>query len=323
VQLFNSERTPTFLLAPFGSSIWDHKLTRQRLGGVSNARSAGLDLRAKGWLQRAYDLDVYHLENVNHGRVPILASGTSPLLVVVGPKRSGEKSHLLAVLAITNATTGVFDRPEEWTVKGTIQYPGNVDTNAGPNTNSASPIQLNRPSASRSNEGDSFGCNRIRVHQPSRRAAYSCFGGGPGHDVVGFVDLIDPQNPSVLGTVPFVTEQPTGMLMLGDALFVAGELDIMVFDMGNATPAAPPAVATEVNANVQLPRVVATCGAACAKVGKAKGQNFHSIAYKLTAAGRHLIFISAQIDNAIGCVEIVDPQIIALIQTATRTTGLR
>jgi hypothetical protein len=272
-----------------------------------------VNVRTKGWLQRVFDLDLYR-----HAHQNVSNSGTrrgagsfdpngrlhsTPLLVAVGPK-SGDTSHLLAVFAITNAITGAFEPVDQWSKVGSVTYPTTVSADA---------------SAFDSGGGlgsgaSATGCNRVRVHQSSRRAAYSCFGGGAGHDVVGFVDLTDPQNPSVIGTVPFVSEQPTGMLMLGDALFVAGELDIMVFDMGKVTPAAPAAVASEANADVQLPHVVATCGEACAKVGKAKGQNFHSIAYKLTAAGRHLIFISAQIDNAIGCVEIVDPQIIALIQ---------
>ena len=47
-------------------------------------------------------------------------------------------------------------------------------------------------------------------------------------------------------------------------------------------------------------------------VGSSKGQNFHSIAYKLMG-GKHLLFISAQIDNNLGAVEIVDEAIIALL----------
>ena len=60
-----------------------------------------------------------------------------------------------------------------------------------------------------------------------------------------------------------------------------------------------------------VPPVIATCGAACAAVAPSAGQNFHSIGYRLEQ-GRHLIFISAQIDNVIGCIEVVDPEIIAL-----------
>jgi hypothetical protein len=69
---------------------------------------------------------------------------------------------------------------------------------------------------------------------------------------------------------------------------------------------------TVAGAAPSLPPVVATCGSACQQVGTAHGQNFHSIAYRLQD-GKHLIFISAQIDNNIGCVEIVDPGVIALL----------
>ena len=101
--------------------------------------------------------------------------------------------------------------------------------------------------------------------------------------------------------VPFVTQQPTGMMIVGDVLFVAGELDIMAFDMSSSNSSAAPVL-------------LATCGAACARVGNATGQNFHSMDYRLQEEeGRHLLFVSAQIDNAIGCVEIVDPQIVKLL----------
>lgn len=86
----------------------------------------------------------------------------------------------------------------------------------------------------------------------------------------------------MISTIPFVSQQPTGMLVVGDALIVAGELDMMVFDMSKPGGAPPP--------------LLATCGAACSKVGKDPGQNFHSVTYKLIG-GKHLIFISAQIDN--------------------------
>lgn len=105
----------------------------------------------------------------------------------------------------------------------------------------------------------------------------------------------------------FYISQPTGMLIVGDALFVAGEHDMMVFNLG----ASDPAVAV---ANLPL---VATCGAACARVGDAGGQNFHSVAYKLMQFGseyKHMVFISAQIDNNVGAVEIIDPEIISLLK---------
>jgi hypothetical protein len=62
----------------------------------------------------------------------------------------------------------------------------------------------------------------------SHRAVFSCFGGGHGHASVGFVDISRPSEPRLMAAVPFVSEQPTGMLVVGDALFVAGGRDIMV-----------------------------------------------------------------------------------------------
>ena len=59
---------------------------------------------------------------------------------------------------------------------------------------------------------------------------------------------------------------------------------------------------------------------ACAQVGKAKGQNFHSMSYR-EQGGKHLIFISAQVDNAIGTVEIVDPRIITRLKTDDQLPG--
>ena len=142
------------------------------------------------------------------------------------------------------------------------------------------------------------GCNRVRVHHDSRRAVFSCFGGGHGHASVGFVDLTVPAKPRLMATVPFVTEQPTGMLVVGDVVFVAGGRDLMAFDMAAKVAATEPAP------------ILATCGAACAGVARDPGQNLHSMSYRLQD-GRHYIFRSAQIDNAIGGVEIVDPKIIA------------
>lgn len=197
--------------------------------------------------------------------VDALLTSTGPLLVAVGPAACEADCPILRVFNITDGRTGRF-RPD-WRASGVV----------------------NRSWAG------AKGCNRVRVHQKSRRAVFSCFG---GNDLVGFVDLEDHKHPNLTGVIPFVTEQPTGMLVVGDAVLVAGGRDVMVFDMR-----APPIRG--------VPPVVATCGAACAAVAPSAGQNFHSIGYRLEQ-GRHLIFISAQIDNIIGCVEVVDPKIIDL-----------
>ena len=71
----------------------------------------------------------------------------------------------------------------------------------------------------------------------------------------------------------------------------------------------------DMRASARSPPLVATCGATCAAVGDAEGQNFHSVAYKVMG-GKHLLFVSAQIDNNMGAVEIVDEAVIALLAPA-------
>ena len=123
-------------------------------------------------------------------------------------------------------------------------------------------------------------------------------------DIVGFVDISDPTSPHLISTTRFISQQvtsklplavfcssllfvsdcitvrrgamqPTGMLIVGDALFVAGEHDMMVFNLGAVDPASPVS-------NIPM---VGTCGTACAQVGDSSGQNFHSVAYKLLQVG--------------------------------------
>lgn len=53
-----------------------------------------------------------------------------------------------------------------------------------------------------------------------------------------------------MAAVRFVTEQPTGMTVVGDVLFVAGGLELMAFDM-----------AAKVGSD-EAPPVLGTCGAA-------------------------------------------------------------
>eukprot|EP00041_Stephanoeca_diplocostata_P020123 m.443313 g.443313 ORF g.443313 m.443313 type:complete len:146 (+) comp21483_c0_seq12:504-941(+) len=60
--------------------------------------------------------------------------------------------------------------------------------------------------------------------------------------------------PTLVRSWPFVDEQPTGMLVNGDALFVAGGQDIMIFDIGSKAVGGSPLNTT----------LVASCGNACA-----------------------------------------------------------
>jgi hypothetical protein len=226
-------------------------------------------MKGQPGLTAAFDLDVYRA-----------ASHAVPLVVVV----STEYRNLLAIMQLTETSdSGAFVRPEQWKAIGTLNSSILDHTNF-----------------------TGRGCNRVRVHQKSRRAIFSCFGGGHGHASVGFVDISAPSRPRLMAAVQYVTEQPTGMLVVGDVLFVAGGLEIMVFDMAAKVAADEP------------PPMLGICGAACAKVGKAKGQNFHSIAL-CEQAGKYLLFISAQIDNAIGVVEILDPRVITRLKPQLKT----
>lgn len=216
-------------------------------------------------LVKAMDIDQYRP-----------AADLAPLLVVV----SAEDRNLLAIMHLTaSADNTTFSAPEKWKATGTL--PASVLSTVGW-------------------AASGRGCNRVRVHHASRRAVFSCFGGGHGHASVGFVDLTVPTQPRLMAAVPFVTEQPTGMLVVGDVVFVAGGRDVMAFDMAAKVAPTEPAP------------VLATCGAACASVAHDTGQNLHSMSYR-SQQGRHYIFMSAQIDNAIGVVEILDPRIIALL----------
>ena len=217
-----------------------------------------LNISTKGWLDAAYDLDTYsaHDDGVYVGLPRHNPAGSigglrpPPLLAVVGPVKE-DGGNMFALVETADTTTGTFLPPNDWQLVGAASLPPRQRQKGGGSGKRA------------------LGCNRVRVHQASKRAAFSCFGGGYGNDVVGFVDLSVPESPTMLGTVTFVTEQPTGMLLVGDALFVAGELDIMVFDMrANATTPTTtttptPASQTGSGSGVGVPPTVATCGAAC------------------------------------------------------------
>lgn len=213
-------------------------------------------------LVKAMDIDQYRP-----------AVNLAPLLVVV----SAEDRNLLAIMKLTSADNTSFSAPAEWKATGTL--PASVLSTVGWNATGR-------------------GCNRVRVHHDSHRAVFSCFGGGHGHASVGFVDLAVPTQPRLMAAVPFVTEEPTGMLVVGNVVFVAGGRDLMAFDMAAKVGPTEPAP------------VLATCGSACAGVAHNPGQNLHSMSYR-SQAGRHYLFMSAQIDNSIGAVEILDPGILA------------
>jgi len=141
------------------------------------------------------------------------------------------RGALVTQIAVTDAATGAVLPPSRWRVQQTIATP--------------------------TAWGLSTGCNRIRVR--AGHAFVSCFNiAGQPHGIVVVVDLAAR---AVLRQFPFVDEQPTGMLVIGKALFVAGGRDVMVFNITD------PARTT----------VVATCGAPCQRALVGPGQNAHSM----------------------------------------------
>lgn len=87
------------------------------------------------------------------------------------------------------------------------------------------------------------------------------------------------------------------MLVAGKAVVVAGGRDFMVFNM-----------------TVPLkPTLAATCGAACGEVMLSAGQNAHGLDL-LEDDGHQLLLLTAQIDNRLGAVEVLDADLRALLR---------
>lgn len=130
------------------------------------------------------------------------------------------------------------------------------------------------------------GCNRVRAHRGF--VFISCF--GPGANNVVSISLARPDQPRVVRVMPYVDEQPTGMLVQGQALLVAGGRDFMVFNISD--PAATAGA-------------LATCGPLCRQAAPSPGQNFHTPAVAWdAAAGQYRVYLSAQIDNNLGMVRV-------------------
>jgi hypothetical protein len=188
------------------------------------------------------------------------------LLVVVSP----HGGTLLSVVSVTSASDrGTVLPTSQWAVHSTVPNPSGWPANTG--------------------------CNRVRVH-PAGNAFVSCFA-----DALNSVMVIDLtlSQPKIIQTFPFVDEQPTGMLLVNNAvLFVAGGRDLMAFDVTkphNTT-------------------VLASCGAPCGKIMTTSGQNAHSLDHFYDATkSAHFLALTAQIDNNLGVVEIVDPFIVSLL----------
>jgi hypothetical protein len=70
------------------------------------------------------------------------------------------------------------------------------------------------------------------------------------------------------------------------------------------------------------PSVIATCTVACSQVMLSPGQNAHSLAYErrqttsTCITDMHVIYLTAQIDNRVGAVQVTSPALIRLLCVA-------
>eukprot|EP00656_Telonema_subtile_P015696 TRINITY_DN18258_c0_g1_i1.p1 TRINITY_DN18258_c0_g1~~TRINITY_DN18258_c0_g1_i1.p1 ORF type:complete len:280 (-),score=38.95 TRINITY_DN18258_c0_g1_i1:186-1025(-) len=184
--------------------------------------------------------------------------------VVVSAK---DTQGLVALVRITAATGGAVLPTESWAVVGVVPGTGWK------------------------------GCNRVRV--AGTTAFISCF----GTNSVAAIDISHPSRPQVVWEQGFVDEQPTGMLLQGNALLVAGGRSLAVYNISDT----------------QSPTLAATCTDACAQVLVSAGQNAHSFAiYREALSGEVFAFLSAQIDNSVGLVRVVSPVIRGLLFPSAR-----
>eukprot|EP01043_Picozoa_sp_COSAG02_P057969 COSAG02_NODE_7131_length_3166_cov_1.967069_4_plen_279_part_00 len=170
----------------------------------------------------AYDIDAYSPSS----EAPHPVQPVPPLAVVVSPLRSGTTKNILGIVQMHDSTTNAFLPPDQWKQLGAVPF---RDVVASSGTNRTT------------------GCNRVRVHARTKRAAFSCapsfphnavsesslvhncmltaiktarshvvstillgagFGSKREHgDIVAFVDISDPTNPSLISTTRFVSQQ--------------------------------------------------------------------------------------------------------------------
>ena len=242
-----------------------------------------LGLYTSDRLEAAYDVDALPLEHPS--------TGAQRLVAVVQPRGP----DVVSAYAVTDVVTGEVLRPEKWERRAALAKP--------------------------SGWPHSTGCNRIRsAHHISVNIVFiSCF--SSALNSVFVVDLFPGGRTSgvnvsaarILHAFPFVDEQPTGMLVVGRALFVAGGRALMAFDISQP----------------RHPTVAANCTAngACGKILLSSGQNAHSLAHWRTTidneavvkqegrqGAKHFLILTAQIDNNVGLVEVVDSNLIALME---------
>ena len=97
----------------------------------------------------AYDIDAFSPTS----DAPHPVQTLPPLAVVVSPLRSGTSKNILCTVQMHDNTTNAFLPPERWKQLGAVSYQ-EVVASSGTNRTT--------------------GCNRVRVHARTKRAAFSC-----------------------------------------------------------------------------------------------------------------------------------------------------
>ena len=116
-----------------------------------------------------YDIDGYH----PGARAPHPTQGVPPLAVAVSPAKHKSQA-ILGVIQMHDATTSAFLPTTQWKQLGSVSF-DQVVRSAGTNVTT--------------------GCNRVRVHRASARAAFSCFGSKREHGVSWLHSVLHALHP--------------------------------------------------------------------------------------------------------------------------------
>ena len=200
--------------------------------------------------------------------IAVFETGSATSIVIVGPA----SEHVITKYLIS-AADGSILKPAQWKVTATLAPPTDWPASSG--------------------------CNRIRVS--GSIAFISCFAAQ-----LNSVYAVNLSSMKIVSTHKFVDEQPTGMIIVGKALLVAGGRGLMAFNI--STPAAP--------------ALVASCNGGdgsktCGRIARSGSQNFHSMGHRSDATtGDHFIVMTAQIDNNLGVLKVRNAALIKLLETS-------